>query len=62
MELLTEILTELIEGHLRRAGVPLPVIDEIIGENQHTRQFARWLIERAPELHDEVIDDCLLEM
>jgi hypothetical protein len=58
---LTGVLTDFVVGCLRRVGIDDLTMDDLLVP-AHARRLARWLVSCAPELRDDVIDDCPLEL
>lgn len=59
---LEALLTDMVEGYLRRAYLPDETIVMLIAMHPAAPSVARWLAQQAPELRDANIEDCPVEL
>jgi hypothetical protein len=56
------VLSDMVEGYLRRADIPDETIRQLMREHRASIFVARWLVRQAPELTDDSIDVCPVEL
>lgn len=59
---LEALLNDLVEGYLRRLAFDDQQIADLLRSHPAATQVARWLAQQAPELRDDSIDDCPVEL